>query len=188
MPRTGWRRASLPCSCCRSGPAMRLTVRGLAIAAGLPLVLGCRAPDAVGVHLSELAGATENPGNSTGDEDNLAGGFGVSVRAAWPWSVQADCLFGDYAADLVGSVGYGFELVGPAGPGAIDGRLGIGFSFPTDHENTPLGNRWSPVCVAGLEAPLHGSWYCGGSLVVAVTGYDESDAAMAGLLYFGRRF
>ncbi len=127
-----------------------------------------------------------NPNNPGGDEDNLSLALGAKlpVRVV---SIRPEVHVGDHSTQWTPSVTYDFAIAGE-GPGAIDGNVGLGYSYNSERENNVLGNTDSLFLRVGGEGYLVGSVLVGAALMVAPWAYDHGDTAVAGTVYFGVRF
>ncbi|MEM7200914.1 MAG: hypothetical protein AAF628_11640 [Planctomycetota bacterium] len=138
------------------------------------------------VYVAAGMAGLNHPDRPTGDDDNLAGGVGARL-AIGPVSLRPEVLFGDRAAVFTPSVTYDFALLG-RGPGSIDGNVGLGASFLTEERNQVLGNANSPFLRVGAEGNLAVGVLAGAALMLAPWGYEQTDPALAGVVYAGLRF
>lgn len=160
-----------------------------AFLAGALVAAGCvaRRPDrSTAVYVGAGMAGLNNPGNATGDDDNLtlAGGAKVPVG---PVSLRPEAQYGDLSWLFTPSATWDFPVAGE-GPGSIDGHLGLGYSWLSERENSVLGNTSSPFARGGFEGYLAGGMIVGASLLLAPFGYDHEDLAVGGVAYVGLRF
>jgi hypothetical protein len=157
----------------------------------LLLLAACAAPERSPALLvvAGMAG-TNNPDASRvrGDDDNLAGGLGVRLPLGPRLSLRGEGLAGDQSVVGTPSLTWDFRLAGVDGPGAIDAHVGLGYALLSRERSNVLGNTDALLLRVGAEGYLVHGLLGGVSLLVAPLGYDESDAAVAGLFYVGLRF
>ncbi len=135
------------------------------------------------VYLGAGMAGRNNPNHPSGDSDNLAVALGARLPLG-SVSLRPELHAGDHSVQFTPSLTWDFPVAG-RGVGAIEGQVGLGFSWLTQRENNVLGNTSSPFVRLGFEGSLELGLVAGAALMVAPWGYDGEDVAVAGIAYFG---
>lgn len=130
--------------------------------------------------------ALNNPESPAGDVDNISVAVGgkFSIKNL---SFRPEIQMGERSNSFNNSVTRDFSILG-SGLGSIEGNIGLGYSVNSGDENNVLGNADSAFLRIGAEGYLAGDIMTGVALMVAPSGYNGEDAAIAGMGYFGFRF